>query len=189
MFVFICFLVLMQDHPKDKELLNKPTEHYEQMETIFGGGMATGKWALGNGDPLGVFFGFPDTMDKKPMLDLSSTKPMVDLSSTKTDHQVEEKTVHKLTATTEASRAHAACTGQKRKRAAMSPDEELVLTNMTDIVNIVANALLVTGPEQVHPDLYHAVILTPGFSEEALIAAFTHLLDNNAQWNAFCENV
>jgi hypothetical protein len=118
--------------------------------------MATGRCAQGSGEPLGVFFGFLDTLEKKPVVDLSSTKPMVDLSttkpvvdltSTKTDQQVEEKTVHKPTTTTEASRGPATCTGQKRKKVAMSPDEVLVMTNMTDVVNNIANALRVTGPE------------------------------------------
>jgi hypothetical protein len=42
---------------------------------------------------------------------------------------------------TEASKAPACCAGQKRKRAAMSEGEELVLTNMTNAVNNVAHTL------------------------------------------------
>jgi hypothetical protein len=152
------------------------------METIFGGGMATGRWE-GSGKPLGVFYGFLDTMEKKHVVDPSSTKPVVDLSNT--DQPVEEKTVHKPTATTKASRDPATCTRQKRKRDDMSPDEVPMLTNMTDVVNSVTNGLRVFGPEQVHPDLYHAVMMTPGFSEEDLIVAFSYLLDNKAQGTAF----
>jgi hypothetical protein len=33
---------VLQDHPKDAELLNKPIQHYEQMKQVFGGGMTTG---------------------------------------------------------------------------------------------------------------------------------------------------
>jgi hypothetical protein len=47
-----------QDHPKDAELLNKPIHHYEEMETLFGGGMATGRYAMASGEALGVFSGF-----------------------------------------------------------------------------------------------------------------------------------
>jgi hypothetical protein len=110
---------------------------------------------------------FPDTMEKKLVVDHSSTKPVVDLSSTKpmvdlsyTDQQVEEKTMHKPTATTKGLRAPATCTGQKRKRVNMSPDEVLVMTNMIDVMNNVANALRVTRPGQVHPNLYHVVMRT-----------------------------
>jgi hypothetical protein len=67
----------------------------------------------------------------------------------------------------------------------MSEEEVLDLTNMTDVVNNVSSALRETVPEQVHPDLYNAVMLTPGLSEEALIVAFSHLLENKSQGNAF----
>jgi hypothetical protein len=67
----------------------------------------------------------------------------------------------------------------------MSEEEVLVLTNMTDVVNNATSALRETGREQVHPDLYDVVMLTPGFSEVALIVAFSHLLDNKSQGNAF----
>jgi hypothetical protein len=29
---FVCLCLMLQDHPKDAELLNKPIQHYEQME-------------------------------------------------------------------------------------------------------------------------------------------------------------
>jgi hypothetical protein len=67
----------------------------------------------------------------------------------------------------------------------LSEEEVLVLTNMTDAVNNIAHALQETGSEQVHPDMYHAVMLTPGFTKESLIVAFSHLLDNKSQGNAF----
>jgi hypothetical protein len=67
----------------------------------------------------------------------------------------------------------------------MLEEEVMVLTNMTDTVNNVAHTLQETGPEQVHPDLYHVVMITPGFTEESLIVAFNHLLDNKSQGNAF----
>jgi hypothetical protein len=63
---------VLQDHPKDAELLNKPVQHYEDMETLFGGGMATGRYAMGSGEALGVFFGFGDSVDKKPMINIKS---------------------------------------------------------------------------------------------------------------------
>jgi hypothetical protein len=67
----------------------------------------------------------------------------------------------------------------------MFEEEVFVLTNMTDALNNVSNALRETDPEQVHPDLYNAVMLTLGFSEEALIMTFSPLLHNKAQVNAF----
>lgn len=46
--------VLLQDHPKDGEFLNTPIRFYDQMEAIFGGSMAIGRFALGSNEALGV---------------------------------------------------------------------------------------------------------------------------------------
>ncbi|XP_066319912.1 uncharacterized protein [Miscanthus floridulus] len=75
--------------------------------------------------------------------------------------------------------------GPKRKRGNFSEEEMLMLTNMSDAVNNVANALRETGPAHVDANLYLAVMEMPGFSEEALIVAYTFLLDNKAQGRGF----
>ncbi|CAD6217181.1 unnamed protein product [Miscanthus lutarioriparius] len=75
--------------------------------------------------------------------------------------------------------------GPKRKRGNFSEEEMLMLTNMSDAVNNVANALRETGPAHVDANMYLAVMEMPGFSEEALIVAYTFLLDNKAQGRGF----
>jgi hypothetical protein len=75
--------------------------------------------------------------------------------------------------------------GGKRKRGAFTENEKLLLTNMSDAMNNVANALRETGSAHVDANLYLAVMETPGFSEEALIVAYTYLLDNKAQRRSF----
>ena len=75
--------------------------------------------------------------------------------------------------------------GGKRKRGTFIKDEILLLTNMSDAVNNVANALRQTGLVYVDVNLYLAVMETPGFSEEALIVAYTYLLDNKIQGRGF----
>ena len=52
-------------------------------------------------------------------------------------------------------------------------------------MNNVANALRKTGPAHVDANLYLAIMETPGFSEEALIVAYTYLLDNKTQGRGF----
>jgi len=42
----------MQNHPKDVEFLNTPLRFYDHMETIFGGVMAIGHFAIGSNEPL-----------------------------------------------------------------------------------------------------------------------------------------
>jgi hypothetical protein len=153
------------------------------MEIIFGGGMTTSRYAMGSGEALGQFSGFGDDVEKKPVINIMCDTKPVDLTSTK--QQVDQKTMQKPPTTTEVSEAPGRCAGVKRKRVAMSEEDMLMLTNMTDAVNNVAHALRETGPEQVHPDLYQAVMLTLGFTEEALIVAFSHLLDNKSQGNSF----
>ena len=61
----------------------------------------------------------------------------------------------------------------------------LMLTNMSDAVNNVANALRETRPAHVDANLYLAVMEMPDFTEEALIVAYTYLLDNKAQGRGF----
>jgi hypothetical protein len=75
--------------------------------------------------------------------------------------------------------------GSKRKRGNFSEDEMLMLTNMSDVVNNVAKALRETGPAHVDGNLYLAVMEMPGFTKEALIVAYTFLLDNKAQGTGF----
>nr|XP_034594480.1 uncharacterized protein LOC117856159 [Setaria viridis] len=48
-------------YPKDADLLNKPIENYQQMQIIFGNGLATGKFAMGSSEPLGSPSDFADS--------------------------------------------------------------------------------------------------------------------------------
>jgi hypothetical protein len=50
---------------------------------------------------------------------------------------------------------------------------------------IVAEIIRSTKVDEVHPDLYAVIMFMPGFTEEALIVAFSHLVDNKAQGMIF----
>jgi hypothetical protein len=67
----------------------------------------------------------------------------------------------------------------------LSEEDMLVFTGMTDAVNNVADAIRSTKVEDSHPDLYEAVMFMLGFTDDALMAAYGHLLDNKAQGSAF----
>jgi hypothetical protein len=71
-------------------------------------------------------------------------------------------------------------TGRKRKRSMLTEDDVLVFTGMTDVVNNVADAIRSTKVEDSYPDLYSALMFMPGFTDEALMCAYGHLLDNKA---------
>ncbi|XP_039780920.1 uncharacterized protein LOC120648259 [Panicum virgatum] len=44
----------IKDHKSDADFLNKPIQHFEEMNTIFGSTMATGKFAKESSAPLGT---------------------------------------------------------------------------------------------------------------------------------------
>ncbi|CAD6260160.1 unnamed protein product [Miscanthus lutarioriparius] len=81
--------------------------------------------------------------------------------------------------------AKADAASPKRKKGNFSEEEMLMLTNLLDAMNNVANALMETRPAHVDANLYLAVMEMSGFSEEALIVASTFLLDNKAQGRGF----
>ncbi|XP_048567205.1 dolabradiene monooxygenase-like [Triticum urartu] len=60
-----------------------------------------------------------------------------------------------------------------------------VLFGIFPSVKEVATAIREWKPLDVHPDLYGAVMTQGGFSDEALMAALSHLLDNKAQGVGF----
>ena len=59
------------------------------------------------------------------------------------------------------------------------------MAGMTEVVRDVASTICETKVEVLNPDLYGAVMYMPEFTEEALICAFSHLVDNKAQGDAF----
>ncbi|XP_022685499.1 uncharacterized protein LOC111258473 [Setaria italica] len=145
-------------HPKDAEYLNKPIVYYQEMMVNFGNGQATGKYAMGSNEALGS----PSDFAYSPMKhdlpeELRSGKPEAAYVS-KSEPPV----------------------GSKRKRSMLSDDDVLVFTGMTDAMNNVADAIRSTKVEDSHPDLYGALMYMPGFSEEALMLAYGHLLNNKA---------
>jgi hypothetical protein len=154
----------MYDHPKD-ELLNTPMRFYDKMQAIFGSGITTGRFIVGSNETLGV---------NSYQADNSLGKVEGPLGN----HGGVEKNEQR-----EGSKATELLTsdgGRKRKRACFSEEEVLIMTNMTYTVNNVANVLRETSPAHVDTDSYHVVMDMPDFSEEALIAAFSRLLDNKA---------
>ncbi|KAE8791663.1 Kelch-like protein 5 [Hordeum vulgare] len=74
---------------------------------------------------------------------------------------------------------------RKRKRGDLMEEEINVFCSMTEAVKEVATAIRECKPLDVHPDLYGVVMTQGGFSDKALMAALSHLLDNKAQGVGF----
>ena len=164
----------LQDHPKDAEYLNTPIRFYTEMETLFASTLATGRFALGSNEPLGV--NNADSVAAK-LEGQDFSCPTYEGKATTNTFDFAEGS--KATAPLSQS------VGGKRKRGNFSEEEMLMMTNMTDAVNNIANAMLKTSAAHVDPDLYLAVMETPDFSTEALIVAYTHLLENKAVATGF----
>jgi len=139
----------MQDQPKDAEYLNTPIRFYDEMETIFGSTCATRRFVVGSNEPLGVNSNTTDTAVGK----MEGTF----------GHQLGDEKLD-LGESSKATELNSSAMGGKKKRACFSEDEMLLMTNMTNAVNNVANALRETGPAHVDADLYHAVMDMPGFT-------------------------
>ena len=140
------------------------------MEAIFGNALVTGRFALGSGEALGQNLA-DSTVGK-----IEGT-PLAPSSGDKAPHAPAEGS--------KATDQPSSAVDGKRKRGTFSEEEIIMLTNMSDAVNNVANALRETGPAHVDANLYLAVMEMSGFSEEALIVAYTFLLDNKAQGRGF----
>jgi hypothetical protein len=151
---------------KDVDFLNKPIENYQQMLVIFGNGMATEKYAMGSNEPLCSPSDWAESALKTDSTDV-----------TKDSKGAEEFGKMAL----DAPKGADVAVGSKRKRSMLTEEDTLVLSSVTDVVNNVAEAIHSTKVDEVHPNLYSAVMFMPGFTEEALIVAFSHLVDNKAQ--------
>ncbi|VAI60253.1 unnamed protein product [Triticum turgidum subsp. durum] len=129
---------------------------------IFSFRMATGKHAMGLGEPLGSSMpDFPGTLDVK-FLD-GPNKPAAKPFDKPFDPNHD----------------------RKRKRGGLMEEDINDFCSMTEAVKGVATTIGKCKPLDVHPDLYGAVMTQGGFSDEALMAALSHLLDNKAQGVGF----
>ncbi|TVU48963.1 hypothetical protein EJB05_00251, partial [Eragrostis curvula] len=166
-----------QAHPKDVEFLNKPIENYKQMQIIFGTGLATGKFAMGSNEALGNPICDSGSAIKSEAVDDKAARVIDDIAQIMSDAAKDGKEVTSSTTP--------AAPGAKRKRTALTEEDSIALSSMTDAVKDVAAAIRETKVELINPDLYGSVMCMPGFTEEALICAFSHLVDNKAQGDAF----
>ncbi|CAM0951200.1 unnamed protein product [Alopecurus aequalis] len=154
----------IQAHPKDVEFMNRTIENFVHMQVIFSFGLATGKFAIGSGDPLGV--PLPEdaeTRDSEPVI--------VDGPAEKQGEGHAHGHNH----------GHGQGHGLKRKRGALGDDEIQAFASMTEVVKEVASAIRDNKQLDKHPDLYSAVMDQIGFTDENLMVALGHLVDHRAQ--------
>jgi hypothetical protein len=139
------------------------------METIFGNGLTTSKFTMGSNEALGSPSDIADS-------DVN-TEPFVEKEA-KGLEDVIKKEVKEMNDVSSGL-------NKKRKRCTLTEEDQMVFSGMIEAVRDVAAAIRETKVELVNPELYGAVMYMPGFSDEALIVAFSHLLDKKAQGDAF----
>jgi hypothetical protein len=81
------------------------------------------------------------------------------------------------TDTVDATKSESAV-GNKRKRSLLAEEDVVLFTSMADAVNNVVDDVRSTKVEDSHPKLYSVVMFVPGFTDETLMCAYGHLLDN-----------
>jgi hypothetical protein len=130
------------------------------MHTIFVGGIATGRFAMGSNEPLGTAspageYG-TDSQDSDTTIIDGPDKPFL-----------------------------APPAGGKRKRGALAEDELMAFTSMTEAIKDIAQAIRENKPTDVHSELYKVVMDVLEYSPDALMAALNHLVDHKAQGITF----
>ena len=143
--------------------------------TIFGNGLATGKYAMGSNEALGSPSDSADSSVKTEPHD---------------DEKVAKSMDHAAKVFGEACKDAKDVTSgsgpsNKRKRYVLTKKDHVVMADVTEAVRDVASAIHETKVEVLNPDLFGAVMYMPRFTEDALIYAFSHLVDNKAQSDAF----
>lgn len=127
------------------------------MQHIFSFGLEAGKHAMGSCEPLSFPMPeFPNTQDTEAVLD-GPDKPF----------------------------EHVPVLGRKSKKGGLMEEDISVFTSMTKAVKEVGTAIWESKSIDVHPDLYTTVMDQGGFSQEALMAALSHLVDNKAHGIGF----
>ncbi|WVZ82094.1 hypothetical protein U9M48_029396 [Paspalum notatum var. saurae] len=149
----------IKSHPKDADFLNTPLVNYQALETIFGGGVATGRYAMGSNEPLDM----PET----EAIDLDAETPI----------EVDEDPLPSVT------KPKLECT-RKGKRKRVADEEATLMTGLTDAIKGFSAAV-----SDAVPGLYQAVMSCPGFTREALMAALGHLTEKKANGLMFVEMI
>ncbi|WVZ94541.1 LOW QUALITY PROTEIN: hypothetical protein U9M48_040421 [Paspalum notatum var. saurae] len=169
-----------KDHPKDAEFLNTPIENYMPMQIIFGSGQATGRFAMGSNEPLGT----PTDLGQTENETQTETINLCGDDDNNNQTNVGSKSVDGPKHSDEKGKGAGSSTGKKRK---ITEEEGAFMTAMTTAVQNVADALTTPVHNEMPPGLYNAVMLVPGFTDEALMFALRHLLDNKALGLCFVE--
>jgi len=154
----------LQAHPKDVDFLKNQIENYKEMSLIFRNGLTTGKYAMGSSEALGSPCDFIESSLKTEIVDDGrSARSAEELAKLFGD----------------GPKRSDGGASSKRNKFMLFEEDCIVLTSMTDVMNNVTDAIHDRKVPIMCSDLYGVVMYMLGFSEEALIVAFNHLVDKS----------
>jgi hypothetical protein len=141
------------------------------MEAIYGGSLATGRYAMGSNETLGTDMGSVDAHMYEVKSDLESPEVLSgkgkDSNAGSSKGSDEKEKV-----------------GKKRK---LGSDEMEMMGGMIKAVESVGHALRTPQHNEVHTDLYGCVMGCHGYTQEALMYALVYLLKNKVEGLCFVQ--
>ncbi|KAG0513774.1 hypothetical protein BDA96_10G131500 [Sorghum bicolor] len=154
-----------KDHKGDADFLNKPIQHFVEMNTIFGSTMATGRFAKDSSVPLGTQEESTDDWDTE----VQRMEVQSDRGATQDDN----------VATSSASKATNPKKKDKGKKRARTDQDPLVAAIKWGSVKL-AKAIKEAGKSDndVPSDLYDNVMGMPGFNSTHLSFYHSYLVQN-----------
>ncbi|OEL18347.1 hypothetical protein BAE44_0020634 [Dichanthelium oligosanthes] len=149
----------IKDHKNDADFLNKPLEHFGEMATIFGNSMATGKYAKGSSDPLGMEQG-GDT------------------------EEGEDVRANDGLSTADDNRASSSASRPKKAKTVDNEEDSLicVLKYVGDKLSVAIEKIAAPTPpaaeNDVPADLFETLTSVPGFEDTHISAYYAYLVAN-----------
>ena len=146
--------------------------HYHYMQTVFGCGVATGKFAMGSNEPLGQPAA-TETID----LEAEGVNSNRDAghSFTKGKAARINKTKHE-----ESTNARREDNGSGKRKRVLNEDDAALLHGMTEAVVGLSSAIKEGNHSEAAPGIYDAVMTCPNFARSDLMICLNYLMQNKA---------
>ncbi|WVZ83008.1 hypothetical protein U9M48_030199 [Paspalum notatum var. saurae] len=156
--------VPLEDHQKDAKFLNVPIQNYQFMQTVFGAGVATGRFAMGSNEPLGN----PPTKQETIDVDKAEAPPTV-------KDKIEQ------------GKGKCKQEANKKRKRVINEDDAALMTGFTDAIWGLNAALSEGNHAEAAPGIYRAVMGCTNFSKDDLMTCLNYLMEHKAPTMVFLE--
>jgi hypothetical protein len=147
------------------------------MQIVFGSGVTTGRFAMGSREPIGRPADIGTTKNQSEMIEQDGVEFVNVADPFKSPESAKS---------TESSQGLPKNPGKRKQ---VSEDDCELMIGLTAAVNNVAENLnkLIKDDRAMYSELYQAVMGVEGFTQETLMFALSHMLDNKSQGFSFLE--